>query len=116
MSHSIFPSDRRSKNLAPSGRGRLRSATAWLGILETTLLSLILAVSLQTGLIFAAPAFTEQWTGSSSPYFNFLPNGGSTITSNVADGAAGDGKIVQLTLPAFAGAGPGGGPNIQSPI
>jgi len=116
MSPSNFSTDHRYKNLAPSWRGRLRVATTWLGIVGTALVSLVTAISLQTGLIFAAPAFTEQWTGSTSPYFNFLLNGGSTITSNVADAAASDGKIVDLTLPAFPSAGPGGGPNLQSPI
>jgi len=116
MSHSIFSSDRRYKNLFPPRRGSLRSATAWLGIMATALISIVTAVSLQTGLIFAAPAFTEQWTGSTSPYFNFVLNGGSSITSNVADAAASDGKIVQLTLPAFPNSSPNGGPNLQSPI
>jgi hypothetical protein len=59
--------------------------------------------------------FNEQWTGATSPYFNFLPNGGSTITSGVSDSGATDGKVVQLTLPAFANASPNGGPNLQSP-
>jgi hypothetical protein len=62
----------------------------------------------------AAPPFTENWTGGSSPYFTFLPQGGSSIVSNVADSAATDGKVVNLTLPAGAGPGPGGGPNLQS--
>jgi chitodextrinase len=64
---------------------------------------------------FAQTPFTENWTSSTSPYFIFQPNGGSAITSGVADAGATDGKIVQLTLPAFPSAGPGGGPTLQSP-
>ena len=62
----------------------------------------------------AGAPFVENWTAATSPHFTFLPNGGSTITSNVADAAAGDGKIVQLAIAAFPSAGPGGGPNLQS--
>src|SRR5689334_13862202 len=116
MSHSIFSLDHYRKNLISFWRSRRRATTAWLGTLGIALVSIVTAISLQTGLIFAAPAFTEQWTGATSPYFNFLLNGGSTITSNVADAAASDGKIVDLTLPAFPNAGPSGGPNLQSPI
>jgi hypothetical protein len=75
---------------------------------------LLAGTTLAAGAAFAGTPFTENWTGASSPYFTFLPNGGSTITSNVADSAASDGKIVQLTTPAFPAAGPGGGPNLQS--
>ncbi len=67
------------------------------------------------GSAFAGPVFLEQWTGTSSPYFVFLPNGGSTIASGVSDAAAGDGRKVQLTLPAFPASSPNGGPNLQSP-
>jgi hypothetical protein len=59
-------------------------------------------------------SFTEQWAESSSPYFTFLPNGGSSISSNVTDAAAQDGKAVALTLPANPGTSPGNGPNLQS--
>src|SRR5262245_13066862 len=67
------------------------------------------------GSALAQTAFTENWTGASSPYFNFLPNGGSTITSGASDGGATDGRIVDLTLPAFPASSPNGGPNLQSP-
>src|SRR5207302_1180200 len=66
-------------------------------------------VTAQTG-----TPFVDEWTGASSPTFKFLPNGGSTITSGTSDAAATDGKIVQLTLPAFANTSPNGGPNLQS--
>src|SRR5579872_4719316 len=71
-------------------------------------LSLAIAVSAGT-LLSGAPAysasasgtpFSETWEGTSSPYLNFLPNGGSTITDGVADSAAVDGKVVHLTTPA----------------
>jgi beta-glucanase (GH16 family) len=94
----------------------LRSTATWLGGLGLIVTSVVTIIALGAGLVSAAPAFTEQWTGATSPYFNFLLNGGSTITSNVADAAASDGKIVDLTLPAFPNAGPSGGPNLQSPI
>jgi chitodextrinase len=78
------------------------------------------AVMLGVGLLAAVPAaagpvFTEQWTGATSPYFNFLLNGGSTITSNVAESGTSDGRAVRLTLPAFPASSPNGGPNLQSP-
>src|SRR5687768_4139710 len=75
--------------------------------------SIVLGLILAASVVVAAP-FTENFAGTSSPYFSFLRNGGSTITSGVADGAASDGRVVNLTLPAFPAAGPGGGPNLQS--
>jgi hypothetical protein len=75
----------------------------------------LVALGLGAAVAVAGPPFTENWTGGTSAYFNFLLYGGSSITSNVADGTAGgDGRVVQLTLPAFPAAGPGGGPNLQS--
>ncbi len=80
----------------------------------TLAIGLNVAVLLSAGVALAAADFTENWTGSTSLYFTFVQNGGSTITSNVDDESASDGKIVQLELPALAAAGPGGGPNIVS--
>jgi hypothetical protein len=82
--------------------------------LSTGSIAALAGLALAAGSAHAGPPFTENWNAATSPIFNFLPNGGSTITSNVSDGAAGDGRVVQLTLPAFPGAGPGGGPNLQS--
>jgi beta-glucanase (GH16 family) len=76
---------------------------------------LMALVVLPVGVALAlGSTFTENWTGSTSSVFAFLQQGGSTITSNVADAAASDGKIVQLVLPAFPGAGPNAAPNLQS--
>lgn len=75
--------------------------------------SIVVGLTLAASVVGAAP-FTENFTGGSSPYFSFLQYGGSTITSAVADGAGSDGRVVNLTLPAFPAAGPGGGPNLQS--
>src|SRR5690349_10670363 len=83
--------------------------------LAMLVVSLVVLIILPVGVALAlGSAFTENWTGSSSSVFAFLPNGGSTITSNVADAAASDGKIVQLNLPAFPASSPNGGPNLQS--
>jgi Glycosyl hydrolases family 16 len=82
--------------------------------LGKTCVAAIAGLALTAAVAFAGgPPFTENWTGGSSPYFTFLPNGGS-ITSNVADSAASDGRIVQLTIPANPAAGTSGGPNLQS--
>jgi len=93
----------------------LRSTRTWLGSSGLIIFTLMTITALGAGLVFAqGSAFTEQFAAATSAYFNFLPQGGSTITSNVADAAAVDGKIINLTLPAFAASSPNGGPNLQS--
>jgi hypothetical protein len=74
----------------------------------------VVGLTLAASTAVAAPPFTENFAGGSSPFFSFLPYGGSTITSNVADGAGSDGRVVNLAIAAFPAAGPGGGPNLQS--
>jgi hypothetical protein len=59
--------------------------------------------------------FTENWDASTSAYFN-LSSGKSSATSNVADAAANDGKVLKMTLAARPRAGAGNGPEIQSPL
>src|SRR5687767_13611849 len=74
------------------------------------------AVLVMSGAIaLAATAFTENWTAATSPYFTFLPAGG-TIASNVSDAGALDGRVVRLTAPAGLAAGPPQGPNIRSNV
>jgi len=103
--------------MSPKISSALRSTHTWLGGLGLIVFSLVLITSLGAGLVFAdGSPFTEQWTAATSAFFNFLPQGGSTITSNVADAGASDGKIVDLTLPAFAASSPNGGPNLQSSV
>ncbi len=92
----------------------LRSRKVSIRTAGMLILSLVLVTVLQIGVAFAAPAFTENFASSSSSYFSFLQQGGSTITSGFSDGGASDGKIVQLALPANAGAGPNSAPNLQS--
>ena len=93
----------------------LRSRKAWLGSAGLTTLILVLLAAMQISTVFAAPAFSENFAGATSPYFNFL-TGSGTIASNVADAAASDGKAAKLTLPAWPGAGPGSAPNLQSGV
>jgi hypothetical protein len=93
----------------------LRSKRAWLGTVGLTVISLVLLAAMQISTVFAAPAFSENFAAATSPYFNFL-NGSGSITSNVADSAASDGKAAKLTISAWPGAGPGSAPNLQSGV
>jgi beta-glucanase (GH16 family) len=58
--------------------------------------------------------FTENWNASTSLFFNFFTPGRSTVTSNVNDPAAEDGKVVRLELAARSSPGPRNGPAVES--
>ena len=76
-------------------------------------LAVLAGVTLGAATAWAAAAITENWTSAFSPYFSFL-DGQGTITSNVADSAAADGKVVELTAGPGLPSGPTAGPNIRS--
>jgi beta-glucanase (GH16 family) len=48
----------------------------------------------------------EQWAGTTSAQYLYLPRGGATAASGRSDAAAIDGKVLELTVPAKAGATP----------
>jgi hypothetical protein len=76
------------------------------GLLAIALVGISVASALGT-------TFTENWNAATSTYFT-LSGGKSAATPNVANAAAGDGKVLQLKLAARPRAGAGNGPEIQS--
>lgn len=93
---------------------RLISRKIWIMTSSLLTLSLVMGLLMQVSSVSAAAAFTENFAAASSAYFNFLQQGGSTITSGFSDAGASDGKSVRLALPANAAAGPNSAPNLQS--
>lgn len=81
-------------------------------VLAVLLLALFVGIGAASAL---GTTFTENWNASSSPYFNFHTSK-STITSNFADAAGTDGKVLQMKLAARPRAGAGNGPEIQSKV
>ncbi len=61
-----------------------------------------------------ADRFGENWTGSSSAYFSTRVPARARAIFNVPQATAGDGRVLQLELPANPNTGPAGGPEIES--
>ncbi len=57
--------------------------------------------------VFAGKANTEDWASNVSALYQKYARGGSSVTGGVSDSAAKDGKALNLTIPAGAGASPG---------
>lgn len=61
-----------------------------------------------------ADRFSENWDGPSSAHFSVRTPAGARVLFNIAQPSNGDGRVLQLELPANPISGPGGGPEIQT--
>lgn len=66
------------------------------------------------GGVFKGTAEKEDWAANASSFYTTYPRGGSTVTGGVGDSAARDGKALNLTIPAGAGASPGNAAEVSS--
>ncbi|GAB3244168.1 glycoside hydrolase family 16 protein [Kineosporia babensis] len=63
---------------------------------------------------FAGETNTEEWAGNASSLYQKYARGGSSVTGGVNDAAAKDGKALNLTIPAGAGASPSNAAEVAS--
>ncbi|MCE0533936.1 glycoside hydrolase family 16 protein [Kineosporia rhizophila] len=64
--------------------------------------------------VFAGKKNTEDWASNVSSLYQKYARGGSSVTGGVGDTAAKDGKALNLTIPAGAGASPGNAAEVAS--
>ncbi|GAB6899454.1 hypothetical protein JCM9957A_25440 [Kineosporia succinea] len=66
------------------------------------------------GTVFAGAKKTENWTSTVSELYTNYARGGSTVKGGVSDPGATDGKALNLTIPAGAGASPSNAAEVAS--
>lgn len=92
-------------------RRSLKSLRRRLGYLVSASLT---ALALAAGGDFQGTPENEDWAGNATSLYTEYARGGSSVTSGVSDSAAGDGKALNLTIPAGAGSSPGNAAEVAS--